>query len=64
MNNSNVDAYIVLTTKKKSNRIDSLKKAFKRDWQLILIGLPSVIILFLFSYLPMTGIIYAFQKVG
>lgn len=64
MNNSNVDASIVLTTKKKSNKSDSLKKAFKRDWQLILIGLPSVIILFLFSYLPMTGIIYAFQKVG
>ena len=41
-----------------------LKKGLRRDWQLILISLPALTVLFLFSYLPMTGVLYSFQKVG
>ena len=44
------------------------KKSFlnrvRRDRQLILLALPAVLIIFIFSYLPMFGVIYAFQKVG
>lgn len=42
----------------------SLVKGIRRDWQLILIALPSVICLLVFAYGPMPGIIYSFQKVG
>ncbi len=66
MKKSNVDVSIALSSKKegKKRRLESIKKGIKRDWQLILIGLPAIIILFLFSYLPMTGVLYSFQKVG
>ena len=49
---------------KKFREKNWLKKGLARDWQLILISLPSLTILFLFSYLPMTGVLYSFQKVG
>ncbi len=41
-----------------------LVKGMRRDWQLILIGLPAVILLAIFSYAPMGGVLYAFQKVS
>lgn len=41
-----------------------LLKGIRRDWQLILIGLPAVACIFIFSYIPMGGILYAFQDVG
>ncbi len=41
-----------------------LGKRIRQDWQLILIVLPVVILLLIFSYGPMPGILYAFQKVS
>lgn len=38
------------------------RKKRKCDWMLHLMLLPSVIMLFIFSYVPLTGIIIAFQK--
>lgn len=39
-------------------------KDLKRDRQLLLIGLPAFLIILIFCYGPMFGLIYAFQKVG
>ncbi len=66
MKKSNIDASIALSSNKdnKNRRRDNIKKTLKRDWQLLVIGLPSILILFLFSYLPMTGVLFSFQKVG
>lgn len=66
MKKINTDASIILSSNNENEdrRWDRIKKGILRDWQLIVIGLPSIIILFLFSYLPMTGILYSFQKVG
>jgi len=41
-----------------------LVKGIRRDWQLILIMLPSVVILGIFAYGSMFGVLYAFQDVG
>lgn len=41
-----------------------LVKGIRRDWQLILIALPSVICLVVFAYGSMFGVLYAFQDVG
>ena len=41
-----------------------LARGIRRDWQLILIGLIPVLFLVIFSYIPMGGILYAFQKVS
>lgn len=41
-----------------------LCKGIRRDWRMILIALPAVLCLLVFSYGPMPGVIYAFQKVG
>ena len=41
-----------------------LLKGIRRDWQLILIGLPAVLILAVFAYGSMGGILYGFQDVG
>ncbi len=43
---------------------NSLLKGVRRDWQLLIIGLPAVVLLLLFSYLPMAGILYSFQDVS
>jgi len=40
------------------------KRAFKRDWQLLLLGAWPTILIILFCYLPMFGVLYAFQDVG
>lgn len=41
-----------------------LWKGIRRDWRLIVIGLPSVILLGIFAYGSMFGVLYAFQDVG
>lgn len=41
-----------------------LVKGIRRDWQLILIALPSVACLAIFAYGSMFGVLYAFQDVG
>ena len=37
---------------------------FKQNWSLYLMTLPGIILTFLFSYLPMFGIIIAFKKIN
>lgn len=41
-----------------------LLKNIYRDRQLILIALPAVVCIFIFSYLPMFGVLFGFQDVG
>ncbi len=48
----------------KSRTMSPLGKRIRHDWQLILIALPAVLLLLIFSYGPMSGILYAFQKVS
>ena len=50
------------TTKKTMPAGMRIVKMFKRQWPLHLMLLPGVVILILFAYYPMTGIIVAFQK--
>ena len=44
------------------NRLQKWKASLKRDRALILMALPAVILLILFSYVPMTGLVLAFKK--
>ncbi|GAF06353.1 xylose ABC transporter [Paenibacillus pini JCM 16418] len=37
------------------------KKGYKQPWVLHFMVLPAAILVFIFSYIPMTGIIMAFQ---
>ncbi len=45
-------------------RLTSLQRGLRRDWQLMLIGLPAFLLILVFKYLPMGGLLYAFQDVG
>ena len=36
-------------------------KAFRKHWMLYSMALPAVILLIVFNYLPMVGIVMAFQ---
>lgn len=49
---------------KETRPMSPLRKGIRRDWQLILIGLPAVLCIFIFSYIPMGGVLYAFQDVS
>lgn len=46
----------------KTSRIGSLRKKLKRDSSLYLLALPGIIILILFAYLPMSGLILVFKN--
>lgn len=46
----------------KKKKIDKFKLKFKSEWPLHLMLLPMVVILLIFSYYPMVGIVIAFQK--
>lgn len=60
---------IKLTTKQKGDgfavskktRFQKLKARFKRDWDLYLLLLPGVIWFIFFAYVPMSGLVIAFQ---
>lgn len=41
-----------------------LRKGIYRDWKLMLIGLPAFLLILIFKYVPMGGVLYAFQDVG
>ncbi|MDR1174440.1 MAG: ABC transporter permease subunit [Treponema sp.] len=45
----------------KNNSLFSLS-AFKREWSYHLLLLPCVIVVFIFSYIPVYGVVIAFQK--
>lgn len=47
---------------KQPKRQMSFTKTLKRHWMLLLMLLPAVIYVVIFSYIPMTGIIMAFEK--
>lgn len=47
---------------KPSKRIDMFFKEMRINWQIMIIGLPGILFLFVFSYLPMFGIILAFKN--
>lgn len=38
-----------------------MKKRFKREWQMHLMLLPGVLLVFVFSYIPLYGLVIAFQ---
>lgn len=46
----------------KTSRTGSLRKTLKRDSSLYLLALPGIIILILFAYLPMSGLILVFKN--
>ena len=39
-----------------------MKKRLKREWQIHMMLLPGILLVFIFSYIPLYGIIIAFQK--
>lgn len=57
-------SFAELTRENRKRPTSPLLKGVRRDWQMILIALPAVMCLLVFSYGSMPGIVYAFQKVG
>ncbi len=47
-----------------SKKQSRLMKGIQRDWRLIVIALVPLVVLAIFSYLPMFGVMYAFQDVS
>lgn len=43
-------------------RSKGLRKEIRENWVLYLMAAPAVVALFIFSYLPMAGLVMAFQK--
>lgn len=50
--------------KEKNKKNNTFIKKLRKDWQLIAIGAWPTLLIVVFSYLPMFGVLYAFQKVG
>ena len=46
----------------KEPRMTNFKRILRRDWPLHLLLLLPVILVFIYSYIPMGGLIIAFQK--
>lgn len=47
---------------KKTKERSELLRRLKREWQYHVMILPAMILLFIFSYIPMFGLVIAFQK--
>jgi len=45
-----------------NKRMNPIVKEFKRHWELYLMALPAVVLIFIFSYLPLIGLVMAFQN--
>lgn len=56
-----MDAKTVQQVPAKAARSETTKNSRKQPWILHLMVLPAVVLVFVFSYLPMTGIVMAFQ---
>ncbi len=39
----------------------NMKKRFKREWQMHLMLLPGILVIFIFSYIPLYGLVIAFE---
>lgn len=52
----------VRAPKKKLSTLQSWKKDAKRNWPLYVLLLPAIIFVFIFNYLPMGGLVMAFQN--
>lgn len=52
----------VIPAIKRRGRIESLFHELKTNWLLFLMLLPGVVYFFIFAYLPMTGVIMAFEN--
>ena len=48
-------------SKYRAKKKPNILKTFKRDWQLYLLVLPAVIVVFIFNYIPMYGVQLAFR---
>ena len=58
-----MQAVVKAEKKAKPKRIwESLKKEMRKHWMLYLMVAPAVFALFIFNYLPMAGLVMAFQK--
>ncbi len=44
-----------------TQRMNPIVKEIKRHWQLYLMALPAVLLIFVFNYVPLTGLVMAFQ---
>lgn len=52
----------LLTLNNEVNGLNVLTRMWKREWPLHLMLLPGIVLVLIFSYVPMVGIIMAFQK--
>ena len=59
-----VKTSVLAMSEKARGKKSPLQKNIRRDWQMIIIMLPAVLCLAIFSYGSMFGILYAFQDVG
>lgn len=48
--------------KKKEGFLKRVRKSFRKDWQLYILSLPTLLYVIIFSYIPMYGIKIAFQN--
>src|SRR5690348_9121150 len=56
-----MDGNILQKANLKATRGAKKKKGYRIPWTLHLMVLPAILLVFVFSYLPMSGIILAFQ---
>ena len=49
-------------TKPKKSILQRATVAVKKNWQLYLMAVPAVVLLFCFAYMPMGGLVIAFKK--
>ncbi len=52
----------ILSRPKETSRGKRLFKSIRRDWQCYAMALPASVLLFLFAYLPMGGLLIAFKE--
>ena len=51
-----------LETANPNQRMNPFVKEIKNHWQLYLMAAPAVILIFIFSYVPLVGLVMAFQN--
>ena len=51
-----------LETANPNKKMNPIVKEIKNHWQLYLMALPSLVLIFIFSYVPLVGLVMAFQN--